>query len=183
MSQAFNRVAFEAAFNESLEAIRNSEQITKRELRALSRTVLEATHATGDILFVNNLVAVLTPVNKKVANLYFKEFTGFTFDEATMRFTKKSKKRYEQAALSSVEFLADPLNNIWSWAERNVEVEKKDFDLEQVTKAFQTFVKKAMKENLTQKDVLKAVLKAGVEADTIIELMGEMYDFDVNVAE
>ncbi|MNL64950.1 hypothetical protein D3C87_1892250 [compost metagenome] len=50
-----------------------------------------------------------------------------------------------------------------------------------MTDAFKAFVKKAQKENLTQKDVLMAVFKGGVELDTVLALMGEMYDVNINV--
>lgn len=179
----FDRNKFEAAFNEAIDAIRNSEQITKRELRVLSRSILEAVHATGDIGFVNKLIDVLSPVNKRVFRLYAKEFTGFAFDDASLIFTKKSKKKYEACAKACTEFLADPNNNIWSWAERHIDVEKKAFNIDQITDAFKMWQQRAEKQGLTQKDVVRAVLKAGVEVDTIIELMGEMYDVDVNVEE
>ncbi len=177
----FDRAKFETAYNEAIDAIRNSEAITKRELRVLSRSVLEAVHATGDIGFVNKLVDVLSPVNKRVFRLYAKEFTGFVFDETSLLFTKKSKKSYEARAKACSEFLEDPNNNIWTWAERHVDVEKKAFNVDQITDAFKMWQQRAEKQGLTQKDVVRAVLKAGVDVDTIIDLMGEMYDVDVNV--
>lgn len=175
----FVRATFEKEFNRALNCIARAEKVTKAELRILSRTVLEAIYETGDVAFINKLLAILSPVNKKVAKLYFKEFSGFSLDETTGSFTTKSKKRYDKALANGRMFLEDPLNNIWTWAERNVEIETKDFSLDLVTEAFKAYMKKATKVGLTQKDVVKAVLSAGVEADTIIALMGEMYDFDV----
>lgn len=178
MSQAFNQAAFEAAFATSLINLASSEKITRAELSTLSRSVMEAVHSTGNIVYVNKLMLVLTPVNKKVAKAFFEHFVGFTFDDAKMEFTVKAKKRYDAALALSNEFLEDPHNNIWSWAERHIEVAKKDFDISQVTEAIKGFEKKAKKNGLTQKDVIKAVLQAGVELETILELMAEMYDVD-----
>ena len=180
---AFNRESFLSNFAVSIEALCQSESVTKRELMHLSRSCLEYTYDTGDNGVINRLILVLTPVNRKVVCEYFKEFSGLVFDDAASRFKGKSKKNWDKVMAAGVEFLADPHNNVWTWAERNIEVTKKDFDLEQVTKAFERFVKKAKAENLTQKDVLKAVLKTGVELETILELMGEMYDVDVNASE
>ena len=177
----FNRESFLSNFAVSIEALCQSEAVTKRELMHLSRSCLEYTYDTGDNGVINRLILVLTPVNRKVAIEYFKEFSGLVYDEANgNRFKGKSKKNWDKVMAEGKEFLADPHNNIWTWAERHIEVTKKEFDLEQVTQAFTTFVKKAQKVNLTQKDVLKAVLKTGIELDTILELMGEMYDVDVN---
>lgn len=177
----FNREAFLVQFAVSIEALCISETTTKRELRSLSRSVLEYSIETGDVAIVNRLLQVLTPVNRKVAVKYFETFSGFVIDDATKLFKGKSKKRWDESVKAAKEFLSDPHNNIWTWAEINIEIEKKQFDLSQVTDAFKAFVKKAQKENLTQKDVLGAIFKAGVELDTVLALMGEMYDVNINV--
>lgn len=175
----FDRKVFEAEFKKAISKLAKSEKVSKDELRVLSRTILEATHETGDISFINALLAILSPMNRKTAKLFFVEFSGFTYDETTQRFVQKSKKKYEERHAACVAFLEDPLNNIWTWADRNIELEKKDFDVNKIGELFEQFVKKAAKENLTQKDVLKAIFQKGVELDTIVALMGEIYDVDV----
>jgi hypothetical protein len=170
----FNREMFVTAFTASLDALAQSENVTKRELRALSRTVLEATHETGDIQFVNKLDAILTPVNRKVAILFFKEFTGFTWDDALKMFTKKSKKRYDECHKKYVEFMADPHNSIWSWAERNIEIEPKAFDLGKVTDYVKHALKKAKDNGVTEVQVMHAIIKAGVTADMVIAIMEDV---------
>lgn len=173
MSQ-YNRAAFLETFAVSLDAIQQAEAVTKRELLALSRTVLEFVHETGDIGPVNQLLAVLTPVNKKVAKLFFVHFTGFHFDDVSMLFVKKSKKRYADALVAAREFLADPHNNIWTWAARHVEVEAKPFTADKV----KTYMVKAMKEaaaaGLTELEVFRAVFKAGFKVETIIAMLDEL---------
>lgn len=170
----FNRDVFAAAFQASLDMLAQSEVVTKRELMALSRSVLEATHETGDIQFVNKLIAILTPVNKKVAIVFFTHFTGFTFDDALKMFTKKSKKRYDSAHKEYVEFMADPHQNIWTWADRHIEIQAKEFELSKVTKFIENALKKALDAKLSQVDVLKAVLKGGISADSIVAIIAEL---------
>lgn len=175
----FNRELFAAAFIISIDALAQSETVTKRELRALSRNVLEATHETGDIQFANKLVAILTPVNKRVCVLFFKAFLGFIWDDKLMMFTKKSKKKYEAAFAAYVEFMADPNNNIWTWAERNIEIEPKAFDVSKVTDYVKNTLVKAAEAGVSQADVMRAIIKAGITADTIIACMDEL-GFEVN---
>ena len=176
MKQGFDKLAFETALARALKLLAHSERVTREQLRVLSRTVLEAHHATEDISYINRLLEVLTPVNRKVAVKFFEHFGGFHYDDALARFTKKSKKRYAEADALATAFLEDPLNNIWSWAERNIEIQKKDFELAQVTKAMGGYLKKAKDAGLTQADVLKAVLAAGVEADAVIAMLDTLGD-------
>jgi hypothetical protein len=171
MRAGFDRAGFETGFNKAVVRLQRSEKITRETLRVLSRTVLEALHATEDIGYVNRLIEVLTPVNRKVAVKYFEHFGGFHFDDAMKRFTKKSGKRYDECEKLATAFLEDPLNNLWSWAERNIEIQKKDFSLQQVTESMMGYMKKAKKANISQVDVLKAVLAAGVEAESIIAML------------
>lgn len=171
---AFNRATFEAAFAVAIIALASSERTTKEELRVLSRTVLEAVHTTGDIAYVNKLIEVLSPVNKKAARVYFLHFTGFALDEASGLFVSKSKKRYEKAKELSDQFLTDPNNNLWSWAERNIEVQKKDFDIKQVTKAIENFIGTAKKNGLSELDVLRAAFAGGFTPELLIQMLGEV---------
>lgn len=174
MKAGFDKAGFEKVFNGSLLRLKRSEMITRQTLMVLSRTVLEALHATEDIGYVNRLIEVLTPVNRKVAVLYFTHFGGFHYDDALARFTKKSGKRYDECDKLSTIFLEDPLNNIWSWAGRNVEIQKKDFELAQVTAYMGNVLKKAQKAGVSQADLLRAVLKAGIEAETIIAMLDDL---------
>ena len=171
---AFNREAFVEAFAAAIDALLQSEQITKRELRTLSRTVLEATHETGDIAFVNRLVGVLTPVNRKVCIVYFKHFTGFSFDDRLSLFTKKSKKRYAKAFAEYVQFIAEPGSNVWTWAERNIEIEAKPFSVEKFGTYIKGALQKAHDDGFTNADVMRAIIKAGMDADSIIACMDSL---------
>lgn len=180
MNVNFDKKTFEAAFGAAIIALAASEKVTKESLRELSRTVLNAHHATEDVSYINKLIEVLTPVNRKVAVLYFKAFGGFTYDDKGKRFAKKSKKHYDQAHADAVEFLAEPHNNIWTWAERNVEVEAKPFDIKKVTAFIENASKKALENGLTRLDVLRAAFAGGMTPELLLQLLGEL-DYEVNV--
>jgi hypothetical protein len=180
MTKNFDKAAFEVAFSTSIIALITSERVTKAELQVCSRTVLEAVHATGDIGYANRLIDVLTPVNKKVCIVFMKHFTGFSFDDKLNLFHKKSKKRYEQAHKDAMEFLDDPMNNIWSWAARNIEVQAKEFTLDLVTKSVEGYLKKANANGISQADVMRAILKGGITSDAILAIMGDI-GYDVGI--
>lgn len=179
---------FKKSFDQSIKALEKSEKITRSELLTLSRITLDALHSDednikGDIGYINRLLKVLTPVNKKTAILYFKEWTGFTLDADAGQFGHKSKKHYDTVKASCLEFLTDPMNNIWTWADRNIEIEKKEFTLDKVGKMFSSTLKKANEAGYTQAQVMQEVLKQGIELDTILALLGSMYDVNVEQAQ
>lgn len=180
MEKQFDKQAFETEFNKSLTRLARAEKITKTVLLELSRSVLSAFHATEDVAYINRLVAVLTPMNKATAILYFQEFSGFKFDDKEKTFGKKDKKRYDEVKAKALEFLADPHNNIWTWASRNVEMKKKDFDINQVKTVFSRLMKQADEEGFTAKDVLAQVFAAGVELDAVVAAMEATFEVKVN---
>lgn len=172
----FTRAQFTAAFNQALDAVRAAEQVTKAELKVLSRDLLTVLHAKGgemegDIQFINALLGVLTPVNRKVGILFFKTFSGFNYSDDTNTFTKKNKKHYEEAREAAGNLLADPNQNIWTWADREVNIEQKPFDLKDVT----MFIGKALKKtNNDQVAILRAVFSAGITPGALQVAMEEM---------
>lgn len=174
----FDRKVFEKTFNASIRKLTASEGISKDMLKALSRSVIEAHHATGNNGYINKLIAVLSPMNKKACIVFFKHFSGYHYDEEACLFVGKRKKRYDAAHKESMEFLQDPNNNLWSWAERHIEVEQKPFNPESFKasfkKSFEMNLQKARDNGISQSDMLKLVLQAGVEINTLIDLMGEM---------
>lgn len=172
----FNKEAYNEAFDAAIIRLADSEKITKQVLLDLSRSVLVAHHETEDIGYINRLLAVLTPMNRGTANLYFSEYSGFNFSAKTGEFGKKDKKNYEAAKAKSAEFLDDPLNNIWTWAARNVTIEAKEFDEERMKKALENTLKKADKAGFSQAQVLKAMLSAGLSIDTLFAIMDEVKD-------
>jgi len=52
--------------------------------------------------------------------LFFKEFSGFNYDEDEAHaFTKKNKKKYEEITAKALKALDDPHFNMWTW-QRNL---------------------------------------------------------------
>jgi hydrogenase maturation factor HypF (carbamoyltransferase family) len=177
MNAHFNKAKFEAAFKTAITALAASEKTTKDTLRAVSREVLEAHHATENIQYVNDLIAILSPMNRKTAVLFFQTFGGFHYDKPAMRFTKKDKKHYEEKYAASLEALNDPHFNIWSWAERELKVEKVAPSLEGFTKYVNNFVAKA--QGVSHADMVRAVFKSGISVEAIISVLGELPGYEV----
>lgn len=175
---AFDKAGFEARLAVSLDAIKGAEAIVRAEVRVLSRSVLEALHITENVGYVNSLLSVLTPINKKAMIVFFQAFSGFHYDSKSETFTKKDKQTYDDKEKASLDFLEDPMNNFWSWAQREIKVEAKEFDMTVVTKNMENLLKKAAKNKFTQVDVLRAILKAGITADSILAVMDDL-GFDV----
>ena len=188
----FNANAFYNSFNITIKALQESERITKDALRSLSRECLMLVHyesnKQGDISPVNQVLNVLTPINKKAWLLFMQEFTGFHFDEKEQAFSKKDKTKdgvstvYDTKCAKACDLLDDPHFNLWTWAERELKVEKKTFKLETIGKD----VKKALAAKndedqplYSKADILKAVLDGGITTDDLIELLQVMDVVDV----
>lgn len=189
---AFDKKVFEKEFKTRIGNLGKAEASVRAELNVLSRGVLEAVHATEQIGYVNQLLAVLTPVNRKAAVVFFKHFAGFHYDEATRMFTKKSKKRYEQAYKNAMEFLEDPNNNMFSWAERHIEVEQKPFDqvsfLKAQHKAFVRAVQQARDNGIDQKELFTAMFKPeegkpGLDVNALVAVLEAMDVVEVKAEE
>ena len=167
----FSMEAFAAGFEKNLKALQKAEKITKDLLRDMSRDVLNAVHVTQDSGVINKLIAVLTPVNRKVAILFYKEFSGFNWDDEEVSFGKKNKKKYEDIKAKALLALTNPHFNIWTWAERNVDIEKKPLKLADITKFVEKTLKRANEEGIAQADVIKAIIDGGLELDALMALM------------
>ena len=170
----FDKKVFEAQYQENLAKLQASEKITKELLRSMSREVLVAHHETGDVTYINSLLGVLTPINKKVCSLYFKEFSGHLFSEDTKSFGKKDKKRYDDARKKSFDMLEDPLFNVFSWAEQAVEVERKPFTLGKLQQQMGSLVKKAEENKISHADIIRAMFANGIEIGEFMKVVKHM---------
>jgi len=169
----FNYDKFKADFDKKVEALESAEKITRDVLRELSREVLFALHEHGNIDYVNRLVqAKITPVNLKALTLFFQEFTGFFYSKNDKVFAKKNKRQYDAKKEACLEFLSDPHFNFWSWSERNIEIERKPLDLGRVTTYIQNTLKKAEADNISQAEVIRAILDGGLEIETLYTILG-----------
>lgn len=183
----FDAAAFYNSFNITIKVLAESERITKDALRSLSRECLMLLHyesnKQGDITPVNQVLKVLTPVNKKAWLLFMQEFTGFVYSEKEDVFIRKDKKLYDEKCKAACDLLDDLHQNIWTWAERNIKMEKKAFKLETLGKD----VKKALEATdeegnalYTKADVLRTVLENGIDADDLIAMLQAMDVVEVN---
>lgn len=170
----FDRAAFDVSFASAIDSIKQSEEVTRREVRALSRTVLAALHCTENVGYLNTFLDALTPINRKAMVIYFQAFTGFHFDSKSESFTKKDKVLYAAKEAAALKFLEDPMNNFWSYAQREIKVEPKEFTLDIVTKATENLLKKAAKNHIKQEDVIRAMVKGGLTTESLIAVMGHM---------
>ena len=169
----FDKNRFDAAYKANVEKLAASEKITKDLLRSMSRDVLEAHHETGDVAYINGIIAVLSPMNKKVTILFFKEFSGHTCNEDGV-FGKKDKKKYEEARKASFDQIEDPLFNVFSWADRHVEIEKKPFTLGKLQQQMGSLVKKAEENKISHADIIRALFANGVEVNEFLKVMEHM---------
>lgn len=175
------REQFIKIFNEQLEALKSAERVTRGVLKAMSRQLLMSLHGSddalllGDIQYVNAVLPHLSPVNRKAYVAFMKHFTGFHYDEGESCFTKKSKKRYMDCKATAEKHLADPNFNIWSWAERHIEVTVKPFTDDKITDYMKGAIKKMAGD---QSRVLRAVVAAGITPAAIMVILDEMTKAD-----
>ena len=172
----FDKKQFDKQYQENISKLAESEKITKELLRSMSREVLVAHHETGDVAYINGLLGVLTPINKKVCSLYFKEFSGHLFSEDTKSFGKKDKKRYDDARKKSFDMLEDPLFNVFSWADMHVEIEKKPYTLGKLQQQMGSIVKKADENKIAHADIIRALFANGIEVAEFMKVVHHMAD-------
>ena len=150
--------AFDVEFNNAVEQIGASEKITKSLLKVYASLAVQAVHQFQNPAYLNKLLAALTPVNKKVFTEFALYFAGYSFDKDSQAFTTKSKKRYIEAKARWDAFCEDPLNNLWVWADRHGTWERKPFSVQTLNGSFQRAWRAAHKANISNVDVLKAML-------------------------
>lgn len=154
----------------NIEAVKQSEKITKAKLSILSRELLAYVYETNDVAMVTRLIKVLTPVNRKVACLYFPAFMGWAFNEQDLTFGKKLKAKVFAKKLAETElWLDEDTNDIWLWADNEIDLKVKPKDYagkitQLVTKALQDDV-----DGLSPKEILFAVLNS--DELTLADLM------------
>lgn len=155
----FNRMAYEATFDKRLITLQDSEKVSKAELQTLANDTVEMTHVSGQIVYMNKVMAVLSPFNKRLAKTFFLYFAGYHYDEKTNLFDKKSSKRYPEALKRWNTFKEDPLNNIWTFS-RDIKVEAPPLTIGDVGKRMSTLWSAGHRANISNVDMLKAMLTA-----------------------
>lgn len=157
-----------------IEKLAQSERVTKVELSAISRELLEYVIESGDVQPVNELLRVLTPMNKQTAVLFFQHFLPFKFVEDQVEFGGKIKRQWDIKVANITVFLEDEDNDIWKWAAENIKVEKKPVDF---AKNISKWVGKALNDEenpLEPVDVMKAVIDGGLSQPEMLELLAQI---------
>jgi len=170
------------SINGKIATLAKAEKITKAVLGELSRDMLDyiIMDESYDSDSINRLLAVLTPMNKKTAILFFAHFTPFLVDEhGVFGGMEKNKERKAKAKGKSSElvldFLANEDSTIWTWAEEHVKVEQKPVDwYGKLAKDVRSAMDKD-KGGLSMQEVLRAVMDGGISADDILASMGLLY--------
>lgn len=168
--------------NAKIKKLAAAEKVTKQVLAELSRDLLAyvLVQESHDVGAVNRLLAVLTPVNFKTAVLFFSAFLPHEVDEHGT-FGGLVKKEKAAKLQTAVDFLENEDNNIWTWADANVKVEKKEIDfLGKVTKAISQAIEKGQ---VNQLDLVKAVLAGGLELSALTALMKDAVAVDKEAAD
>lgn len=150
--------AFDAEFNNAVEQLGASEKITKSLLKVYASLAVQAVHQFQNPAYLNKLRGALTPVNKKVFTEFALYYAGYSFDKDAQAFTTKSKKRYIEAKARWNAFCEDPLNNIWVFADRHIQVERKPFNVQALNDSFKRVWRAAHEANISNVDVIKAML-------------------------
>lgn len=154
----------------ALASLKRSEKITKEKLSEMSRDLLYYVPESQDIGMVNRVLAVLTPMNKKTATLYFNHFLEWKLEEDG-KFSSKLKgdKTIAKFVELRKDFLYAEQNDIWTWAEEHVKVEPKPVDY---AKNITRNVHKALEDEvnpLTAFDIMKAVMAGGVTPEDLLK--------------
>lgn len=182
-----------ARINELIESIGNAERITKAALSELSRSVLEYivvndgvegnNKGSEDSQVANRLIDALTPVNRKVAIAFFTKYLAFHAeldeDGQHVAFRGKDKKQWNRKTDMVREFLTDPHNNIWTYAQREIDIVPKPMDFAKLNQAVGQLIKKANKAKLGNQSVVQAMLSNGITVEDLLAVINAQADAPV----
>lgn len=167
--------------NTKIKAITKSENISKTLLAELSRDLLTYVVAeqSHDVDAINRTLAVLSPMNKQTAILFFKTFVPHAFDDETNTFGKLNGKKKEEMLALVNSNLENPDFNIWLWAVDNLKpVEKKATDfIGNIKKAISAALDEK-KGGLSQAEIIKAALEAGLDLSALVTIMQSAVNAD-----
>jgi hypothetical protein len=151
--------------------IKTSEAKSKQEIADQSRDILTYVMESQDIAEVNRLMSVLSPVNLKAAQVFFRHFLPWKMPEDDVVFGKKIRGTKVTADKQELinEFLADEKNTIWTWSHSNLDVKKRP---KNYAKNITNMIDRALNdenESITQRDVLRAVMAGGLDMPSLVD--------------
>lgn len=162
--------------------VAEAEAITRSALAGLSRDLLLYVPDSQDIECVNRLISVLTPMNKKIAVMYFRAMLPWTVENDAdgnfLRFGKKmvGDKKVKARLAAITTWLSDEKNTIWTWADKNVELKQKDFKaiLERAIKKALSGDEKTDTPALSTKDVCAIFMQSDIPLEEMLDAMGDL---------
>lgn len=193
--KAMKTVTFESLMRD-IGTLAGAEKITKAKLASLSRDLLfyMVSGEGGDVRPINALLGkdeggnfILTPLNRKVAGMYFLEFLPFTSnredikgkDDQPLVFKSKSKKKWDKGVQTIREWLDDEGNDVWTWAKTNVKVEKETDYAKKVQSAIRSAINEE-KGGMSLHDVVGAII--AMDEISAYDLIAAMESFRVDKA-
>lgn len=176
---------------QSITRLEMAETFTKKTLSDLSRELLDFTVNTGDIRPINALLSgtVLTAMNFKIAAKYFSHFLPFSSNiqsandyisksngaRVPVQFGSKNKKTFAKKVEVIDAWLSVVDNNIWSWADDNVQLEKKAIDW---NKRISNAITGGLENGLSKRDVLELLSQLEFTANDLMDAL----DLDTSVS-
>lgn len=181
---------------EKISTIAKAERVTKKVLGELSRELLTKWENDFNPAFINALLGmgddgkfILTPVNWRVACMYFHAFIGATsnYDKEVKEYVTKgkgartplvfgikSKNAQKRTGDKRAAWLEDENNSIWNWADTNVKMEDTPVDYSKKVIKVVTDAMAEEKGNLSVAQVIDALLQ--VEGLDMAAIMQAVHD-------
>lgn len=151
--------------------IKTSEAKSKQEIAEQSRDILVYVMQSQDIAEVNRLLSVLSPMNLKTAQVFFRHFLPWNMPKDDVVFGKKIRgtKVTDTKQKLIDDFLANKDNNIWTWASTNIEVKPRP---KNYAKNITNMIERALNDDdqgISQRDVLHAVMAGGLDMVGLVD--------------
>lgn len=156
-----------------ISTLEKSEATTFKTLALLSREALLYVPDSKDIGIINRLLNVLTPKNREIAALFFVEFLPWKYDTKTKEFGGmiKSQAGIKTKLDNRTAFLKNEANNIWTWADKNVEPAKRKVNFfSRISNSIEQALNEENEGHLEVKQVFNAVMSGGLHLDDIMAL-------------
>lgn len=165
-----------------------SESNVREKLSFLSRELIPYVIESNDIAAINRLIngddkaKGLTPRNRELAVVFFKEFTPWVAEHAEgekktaknfVRFGKRMNAKAADKRISKLQaFLRNDSADIWSWASMNVATteRRKPEALAKIA----TYAKKAVAEGKDADQILQALVAGGVDVLSLKAAVGTL---------
>lgn len=161
-----------------------AEKNVKQLLGTLASDVLVFLHEHGQAGVMNETLRVLSPVNRKVAQAFFSQFSGFSYSKEDEGFTKKIKPQhdkegnvtkdvYTDAKLAFQQFI-DEGGNFWTWwkdSQKHEKQEGKPLDLAKLTATVKKAAERAQKEGISRTALFNAVVSDVFSPEDILDML------------